>query len=138
MPVRGARKGDEALLLALVCGASVDGAAQKAGVSTRTAYRRLADPAFRARLRQAQADLARRAAGLLTAATLEAVRTLVQLQAAASPPAARLGAARAVIGLGQRLREEADLAERMAELERRLEGAGGDDAGAAEGGGEPC
>ncbi len=138
------KKGEETLLMALACGATVEGAAQKAGVSERTAYRRLADPAFQARLRQARAELARRAAGLLTAASLESVRTLVQLQAAACPPAARLGAARAVIALGLRLREEADLAERLAELERRLEGKADDlegtmddDAGTAEGG-EPC
>jgi hypothetical protein len=60
----------------------------------------------------------------------------VELQATASPPAVRLGAARAVIGLGLWLREEADLAGRVAELERRLEGAAGDGAGAA--GGDPC
>jgi hypothetical protein len=130
------KRGDEALLLALACGATVEGAAHKAGVSARTAYRRLADPAFQARLRQARADLAGRAAGLLTAASLESVRTLVELQAAVSPPAARLGAARAVIGLGQRLRAEADLTGRVAELERRLEGAAGDVAGLT--GGGPC
>jgi len=116
------KRGDEALLLALACGATVEGAAHKAGLSVRTAYRRRADPAFQARLRQARIDLASRAAGMLTAASLESVRTLVELQAAANPPAARLGAARAVIGLGRQLREETDLTDRVAELERRLEG----------------
>jgi hypothetical protein len=114
-------RGDETLLMALACGATVEGAAHKAKLSVRTAYRRLADPAFQARLRQARAELARRAAGLLTAASLESVRTLVELQGVAAPPAARLGAARAVIGLGLKLREETDLVERVAELERRLE-----------------
>jgi hypothetical protein len=131
------KRGDEVLVTALACGATVEGAARKAGLSVRTVYRRQADPDFQSRLRQERAELTRRAAGLLTAASLESVRTLVELQGTASPPAARLGAARAVIDLGMKLREEADLAERVAELERRLEQADG----AAEGqktGGDPC
>jgi hypothetical protein len=130
-------RGDEVLVTALACGATVEGAARKAGLSVRTVYRRLADPDFQERLRQERAELVRRATGLLTAASLESVRTLVDLQGAALPPAARLGAARAVIGLGMKLREEADLAERVAELERRL----GQVDGAADGqetGGNPC
>jgi hypothetical protein len=125
------------LVTALACGATVEGAARKAGLSVRTVYRRRADPDFQSRLRQERAELTRRAAGLLTAASLESVRTLVELQGTAVPPAARLGAARAIIGLGMKLREEADLVERVAELERRLEQA---DA-AAEGReteGDPC
>jgi hypothetical protein len=125
------------LVTALACGATVEGAARKAGLSERTAYRRLADPDFQSRLRQQRAELARRVAGLLTAASLESVRTLVELQGTVSPPAARLGAARAVIGLGVKLREETDLSDRVAELERRLEQADG----AADGhdqGGNPC
>jgi hypothetical protein len=113
------------LLAALACGATVEGAAQKAGLSARTAYRRLRDPEFRARLRQKEDELTRRTAGLLTAASLESVRTLVELQGASTPAPTRLGAARSVIGLGLKLREEANLAGRVAELERRLHEAGG-------------
>jgi transcriptional regulator of acetoin/glycerol metabolism len=36
------RKGDAELVLALACGASPENAAQKAGLSRRTVYRRLA------------------------------------------------------------------------------------------------
>jgi hypothetical protein len=115
------KRGGDALVTALACGATVEGAARKAGISERTAYRRLADPDFQARLRRERAELARRAAGLLTAATLESVRTLVELQGSAQPAPTRLGAARAVIALGLKLREEADLGERVAELERRVD-----------------
>jgi hypothetical protein len=127
------KRGEDVLVTALACGATVEGAARKAGLSVRTVYRRLADPEFQERLRQERAELARRAAGLLTAASLESVRTLVELQGTALPPAARLGAARAIIGLGLKLREEADLADRVAELERRLE-----QANESNKRGEPC
>jgi hypothetical protein len=134
---RKRRRGDEVLVTALACGATVEGAARKAGLSVRTVYRRLADPDFQERLRQERAELARRTAGLLTAASLESVRTLVELQGAGLPPAARLGAARAIIGLGTKFREEADLVDRVAELERRLEQADGA-ADEQETGGGPC
>jgi hypothetical protein len=45
-----ARSSDELLLSALAAGSTVEEAARTAGVSTRTAYRRLADPAFARRL----------------------------------------------------------------------------------------
>lgn len=115
------KRGDETLVTAPACGATVEGAARKAGLSVRTVYRRLADPDFQERLRRELVELARRTARLLTAASLESVRTLVELQGAALPPAARLGAARAIIALGLKLHEEADLADRVAELESRLE-----------------
>jgi len=43
---RGRKEADEALLQALACGATVETAAQRAGIGERTAYRRLADPEF--------------------------------------------------------------------------------------------
>jgi hypothetical protein len=119
------KRGEEVLLTALACGATVEGAADKAGLSVRTVYRRLADPNFQVRLRQERAEWARRTAGLLTAASPGSVRTLVELQGLSAPAATRLGAARAVLGMGLKLREESDLADRVAQLERRL--------GAAEG-----
>jgi hypothetical protein len=118
---RGRREADEALLLALACGATVESAARAAGLSPRTAHRRLADPAFAARVRQARADMAQRAAGALTAASAESVRTLLELQRASSPPAVRLGAARAVLEIGLKVREAAEFEGRLAALEQRLE-----------------
>ncbi len=137
MAHRGRKSADEALRQALACGATVETAARAAGVSPRTAHRRLADPAFRAGVHEARADMVQRTAGVMTAAALESVRTLLELQKPPHPAAVRLAAARAVIALGLRLREEADLAGRVAELERRLEATADDDEGTAEGGG-PC
>ena len=51
------RPGDELLLSALAAGSSVEDAARTAGLSVRTAYRRLADPTFARRLAQARDDL---------------------------------------------------------------------------------
>jgi hypothetical protein len=87
--------------------------------SERTVTRRWAEPAFRQRLQQLRADRVQRTAGALTAADTEAVRTLLELQKPPMPPAVRLGAARTVREIGVKLREAAELEERIAELERR-------------------
>jgi hypothetical protein len=114
------RKTDAALVVALACGASAEGAAQKAGVSLRTVYRRLAEPDFRAQVEEARTEMTARAVGMLSAASLASVKTFVTLQESAASEAVRLGAARSVIELGCKLRESVELARRMAALEARL------------------
>jgi hypothetical protein len=61
-----------------------------------------------------------RAAAQLTAAAMEAVRTLVALQDVAMPPAVRLGAARSILEIGTKLREAAEYEARLAALEQRI------------------
>jgi hypothetical protein len=119
-PGVGRRRADDALLLALACGAQVEAAAAKAGVSSATAFRRLKDAEFRARLDAARADMVARATAMLTAAAMEAVKTLLDLQGVKQPPATRLGAAKSVLEIGNRLRTEVDLAARLGALERAL------------------
>ena len=114
-PASYRKKGEEPLVLA--CGASVEAAARQCKVSDRTVYRRLADPGFRAQVQAARGEMVTRSAGLLTAAAGEAVRTLLSLQKESTPPAVRLGAARAVLELGIKVRELADLEVRLAALE---------------------
>ena len=116
-PASYRKRGEEPLVLALACGASVEAAARQCKVSDRTVYRRLQDPAFRAQVQAARGEMVTRSAGLLTAAVGEAVRTLLSLQKEATPPAVRLGAARAVLELGIKVRELADLETRIAALE---------------------
>jgi hypothetical protein len=111
------KKSEDALLLALACGATVEAAAKQCHLSDRTIYRRLKDPAFRARLREVRSDMVRRAAGMLTAAAGQAVSTLLSLQKESVPAAVRLGAARAVLEIGIKVREMAELEARMDELE---------------------
>jgi hypothetical protein len=70
---------DAALALALACGATPQIAAQKAGVSVRTAYGRLAEAGFRAQVDEMRAQLVRRSTDMFTAAGLSAVKTLMTL-----------------------------------------------------------
>ncbi len=120
MPKQGRRKADEIFMLALACGATVEAAAQKAGISRATAYRRLQDPEFRSRLQEVRSDMVNRAAGTLTAASTEAIKTLLSLQQPAVPPATRLGAARSILEIGIKMREVADIDERLKALEERM------------------
>jgi hypothetical protein len=52
----------------------------------------------------------------LTAAGPEAVRTLLELTKATTPPATRLGASRSILEIGMKAREFAELEERLATL----------------------
>ena len=121
MPKSGRRQADQVLLVALACGATIEAAAQKAGLSQATVYRRLQDPEFKKRIQQTQSDMVKRASGTLTAAGMEAIKTLLALlQSSATPAAVRLSAARAVLELGNKLRENVDFEERIRALEKRL------------------
>ena len=123
MPQRGRRKADKVLLAALGCGATIEVAAHKAGVSEATVYRRLQDPDFIKELQKFQSDIVKRAAATSTAAMTEAIKTLLVLMQPSTPPAVRLGAARAVIDTGVSLRAMADTEQRIIALEQRQEAA---------------
>jgi len=115
------KKADDSLLMALACGATATQAAEKAGMSRRTLYRRLEDPAFRHQVSATRADMVQRSAAMLTAASLESVKTLVSLQNSNMPATVRLGAARAILELAGHWREAAELEERLHALEQKLE-----------------
>ena len=121
MPTNSKKKAEDKLLLTLACGATVDSAARECGLSPRTVYRRLQEPAFRRRLQALRADMVQRTSGALTAASGEAVRTLLELLKAGVAANTRLGAARAVLESGVKLRELAELEERMAALEEQVQ-----------------
>jgi len=123
MPQRGRRKADKVLLAALGCGAAIEVAAHKAGVSEATVYRRLQDPEFIKELQKFQSDIVKRAAATSTAAMTEAIKTLLVLMQPSTPPAVRLGAAKAVIDTGVSLRAMADTEQRIVALEQRQEAA---------------
>ncbi len=121
MAENGRHKGESALVAALAGGASVRDAAKLARVGERTAYRRLDDPAFRQEFTDARAELVSRSVGALVDASTEAVQTLRTLLEFGYPPAVRLGAARAVLELGTRLRESEELGQRLARVEAQQE-----------------
>jgi hypothetical protein len=92
----------------------------QAGVSDATAYRRLAEPEFTRKLQALRADMVQRTSGALTAAGTESVRPLLELQKPTVPPATRLGAAKALLELGMKVRETAELEQRLAALEEQV------------------
>jgi len=124
MAQQGRRSADEALLVALACGATVDSAARAAGVAPRTVHRRLKDPEFQRRLQAMRGDMVERSTAMLTAAGMESVKTLLALQHPTIPPAVRLGAARAALEIGMRQREASELTARIAALEVQVNRAG--------------
>jgi hypothetical protein len=119
------KKAEDALLAALACGATVENAARAAGVCERTVYRRLRDPEFYRQFQAMRADMVQRTTGMLTAASLESVKTLLELQKATYPAGVRLGAAKAVVELSIRMRESGELMDRIAALEEQLQGTAG-------------
>jgi hypothetical protein len=116
------KKAETELVLALACGATPEQAAQKAGVSVRTVYRRLTEAAFRAQVRDLRAGMLERTAAMLTAAGVVSVKTLTKLQESAVSESVRLGAARSTLQLGGKMRESVDFDERLTALEARSQG----------------
>lgn len=111
---------DEKLLQSLACGSTVNQAAISAGVSERTAYRRLDDADFIAKLNAMKAEFLDRATRMLSASSIESIRTLLSLQSQTVPERIRLGAAKAMLTLGIRIREEHDLSKRLEGVEQML------------------
>ena len=120
---QGRRNADDTLILALACGSTVENAAHQVGVSDTTVHRRLKEPKFQAKLQAARQEMFERTRHMLTAASVEAVRTLVDLQGKNQPASVRHSAARTILELGVKFRESAELFERVAALEAQLTGA---------------
>ncbi len=115
----GRKNADDALLAALAGGATVQQAAGQAAVSERTAHRRLADPAFRRRVADLRGEMVTRAVGKMADGMSDAAAKLRELLTAESE-SVRLGAARSLLELGVKMRESAELEQRLADLERRI------------------
>jgi hypothetical protein len=109
----------DALALALASGKTITEAAAIAGLSRRTATRRVADPTFRLRVAELRAEMVGRALGKMAdgmAAAADTLRGLLD----AEGESVRLGAARSILELGNKLRESVELEQRLADLEQRL------------------
>ena len=116
MARRDTKNAGGVLLAALAGGATHQEAATQAGVSERTAYRRLEDPAFRQQLAEARGALITRAVGRLARDCAAAAATLAALLKANSETA-RLGAARSILELAVKMRESEELEARVTALE---------------------
>jgi hypothetical protein len=88
-------------------------------VGERTVYRRLSEPAFAAQVAEASRALRTQALTALGAASTAAVRTLGTLLNAQSE-SVRLGACRAILELGTKLRETDELEQRLLLVEERV------------------
>lgn len=108
------------LALALASGQNVPQAAKSAEISERTAFRRLKEPEFLARVRQARLDMWERAVGQLTDASNLAVETLVALLGESNAPSIRLRAASQILVSGPKLLEQTELVARIDLLEEVL------------------
>ena len=110
------RRGDPVLISALAAGATHADAAAQAGVSVATVTRRLREPAFRAEVLKARAELVHRAVGVLSDACVAASTTLVELLSSRHD-GIRLASARCILEQAVRLRDAADLEARVIQLE---------------------
>jgi hypothetical protein len=116
MAGRGRKNADDTLVLALACGKSVSDAAKTGGVSERSVYRRLDDPAFRKQIQSLRAEMLGQALGRMVDGMTDAADVLRTLLNAKSESVS-LGACRALLELGVKLRDTVDLEERLAALE---------------------
>jgi hypothetical protein len=118
MAQKGKRNKDHQLLMALACGATAESAARQVNISESTVFRRLRNTEFSQQLQQTKSEMVQRTASMLTASGMESVKTLLELQKASNTGPVRLGAARAVLEIGMRAREFAELEGRLAMLEQ--------------------
>jgi hypothetical protein len=119
MAARGRQNADEPLAVGLAGGLTVKEAARKAGVSERTAYRRLEDPEFRRHVAALRTEMTERAVSQLADAQADAALALRRLLKAKTDTV-KLGAARSILELASKLQASVELERRLAELERRL------------------
>lgn len=110
---------DEILAACLAVGQTVKRAAREAGLGYRTAWRRLACPEFRAKVAALRNQVLSEATGKLSRLAGKAAMTAAGLLDSADERV-RLSAADTIMKNAIRLREHAELAERIARLEESM------------------
>ncbi len=106
--------------LLLAAGRSKKEAAARAGVSRRSVSNWVKEGAFAREVSELRNQLLSRTVGLLAGAGAKAVKTFVDLLGSNEKGPTRLGAANGILGHMLRGVELVDLADKLAELERRL------------------
>ena len=109
-------------IAALIESRTVAGAAEIVGISERTLYRYLEEPGFRKVLTQAESGLINNAGFRLLAGQEQALDTLERLMLKARSEHVRMNSARAWLDYSFRYRELKNIEERLAEVERKLDG----------------
>lgn len=119
-----ARKGtvpsDDDLVIQLAAGATNVDAAKACGLSLRTVQRRLEDDTFRGRIQAARLAFTQRALDLLLSLRHKHVELIDGLATGDVKDAVRLGASKAILELGSKLRAEVEFEQRLQAIERRL------------------
>lgn len=112
---------DTALILSLAAGSTPTDAAAKTGLSRRTVYRRLDDPAFRDRVQSERDNLVSSMLGRLADASLIATETLRSVAADEEAPlSARISSSKAILDYALRAREQVELVDRLRAVEDHL------------------
>jgi hypothetical protein len=120
MPGGTKKAADAALIAHLAAGVSPAGAAKLAGVSEATAYRRLANPAFRRRVEKARSDFWDRALGVMSKGASESAIVLRKLLRS-DDGRIKLQAAKVLREQGMKVRERVELEQRLDELEKLVD-----------------
>jgi hypothetical protein len=111
---------DDVLVEALGRGLSYTAAAAIAGVSAKTPYRRMQDPAFRTRVEQHAEDNMRQVVGGLGALSVDALEVLGRRMRDDDHPAEQLRAAGLVLAQLLRFRQIAEFERRLRDIEAQL------------------
>jgi hypothetical protein len=117
MPGGSKKAADAALVVHLASGVSPATAAKLAGISEATCYRRLADDAFRQRVDAARASFWERALGILSKGAAESAIALRKLLRS-EDGRLQLQAAKILLEQGIKVRDQVDIAQRIAALEK--------------------
>jgi hypothetical protein len=122
---RGLTPRQDKVALSLATGCALAVAARESGAGERTIRTWTATvPAFTRRIHELRAEMTSQALGRLTADLSSAADTLGYLSRRAKSETVRLGAARALLELGNKLRESNELEQRIAALEANQSGPG--------------
>jgi hypothetical protein len=112
-------RADARLIEQLAGGTTITKSASLAGVSRRTVTRRLADPDFRRRVNEARRQIVDHAVGRM-ATSMKSAAVVLRKLLKSDADSIRLGASRAIMELGQRLRDSVEFEERLTTLESLL------------------
>jgi hypothetical protein len=116
----GARKNADAVLVtAIATGLRNDKAAEQAGVSQATVYRRLRDAGFRQRVQDERTEMVSQTLGRLTYVSASAVEKLARLMLSAESEAVQLGACRTLLESTAKWRETDEFEQRIHALEEQ-------------------
>lgn len=117
------RINDEEIVLALLSSPTLEMAARQCRLSVRQLYERRQDPAFVAKLKQAQCESLANTTRFLQSATGTAARVLAEIAESPGRPAqVRISAARTILEQAAKFTDIVDVQSRLDALERYAEG----------------